>query len=246
MADGVRQDIHNSDVPLVCRSCEARHKGVCGVLSPEHLQYVSKHSTRHTYARGSTITAASDDGERCGNVLSGVIKLSKLLADGRQQIVGLQFAPDFVGRPFKPQTDVSAEAATPVRVCAFPRRVIDEIVRQSPEMEHRLYEQSLRELDEAREWMMTLGRKTAGEKVASFLHLIALQMDPEADFGAQPVRFELPLKRGEIADFLGLTIETVSRQLTQLRKAGVIQFEDNRTVIVPDMEQLLDACETET
>ena len=154
MADKIRQDIHNSDVPLVCRSCEARHKGICGVLSPEHLQYVAKHSTRHTYARGSTVAAAGDDAQRCGNVLSGVIKLSKLLADGRQQIVGLQFAPDFVGRPFKQQTDVTAEAATPVRVCAFPRRVIDEIIRQSPEMEHRLYEQSLRELGEAREWMM--------------------------------------------------------------------------------------------
>ncbi len=245
VAEKPRLDIHNSDVPVVCRSCEARHKGICGALSPEHLTYVAQNSTRHTFARGSSIVDASEDAPRCGNVLGGVVKLSKLMVDGRQQIVGLQFAPDFVGRPFKRRTDVSAEAATAVRVCAFPQRVIDEIIRQSPEMEHRLYEQSLRELDEAREWMVTLGRKTASEKVASFLLLIAEQFDPEAEEGDHPVRFDLPLKRAEIADFLGLTIETVSRQLTHLRKAGVIEIEDSRTVVVDDIELLRDASETE-
>ncbi|MGO4837876.1 helix-turn-helix domain-containing protein, partial [Rhizobiaceae sp. 2RAB30] len=96
----------------------------------------------------------------------------------------------------------------------------------------------LKELDEAREWMLTLGRKTASEKVASFLLLIARNINPYGPEDAKGVVFDLPLTRADIADFLGLTIETVSRQLTILRKDGVIAIESNRHVTVGDMERL--------
>ncbi|MGI9402630.1 MAG: Crp/Fnr family transcriptional regulator [Rhizobiaceae bacterium] len=240
-----RQDIHNSDVPLICKSCEARHKGICGALSAEQLTYLSRHTTKSVVEKEHELFAYGNDIENYSNILSGVVKLTKLMADGRQQIVGLQFAPDFLGRPFKRQSDLSAEAATNVRVCSFPKSVLEEIIRQVPEMEHRLYEQTLKELDEAREWMLTLGRKTASEKVASFLYMIAENIDPEMENARESVRFELPLKRADIADFLGLTIETVSRQLTKLRKAGIIEIENNRTVIIPHLHMLRNACETE-
>ncbi|MEM7461469.1 MAG: Crp/Fnr family transcriptional regulator [Pseudomonadota bacterium] len=238
-----RQDIHNSEIPLICKSCEARHKGICGALSPEQLTFLNKHTTKSVVEKEHELFANGNDIDRYSNILSGVVKLTKLMADGRQQIVGLQFAPDFLGRPFKQQADLSAEAATNVRVCSFPKSVLEEIIRQSPEMEHRLYEQSLKELDEAREWMLTLGRKTASEKVASFLYMISENIDPEQQETSEPIRFELPLKRADIADFLGLTIETVSRQLTKLRKAGIIEIENNRTVIVPHPHKLANACE---
>ncbi len=90
-----------------------------------------------------------------------------------------------------------------------------------------------------------LGRKTAGEKVASFLLMIANHIDPEALDNDETVRFELPLKRLDIADFLGLTIETVSRQITKLRQKGVIEIENNRTVIVSDLQKLEEASETQ-
>ncbi|WP_312414472.1 helix-turn-helix domain-containing protein, partial [Shinella sp.] len=93
-----------------------------------------------------------------------------------------------------------------------------------------------KELDEARDWMLTLGRKTAQEKVASFLYLIATHVDPE---NIETTVFDLPLSRADIADFLGLTIETVSRQFTKLRKENVIRIENNRHVSVPDMERLM-------
>jgi CRP/FNR family transcriptional regulator len=121
--------------------------------------------------------------------------------------------------------------------------VLEDLIRESPDLEHKLHEQALKELDDAREWMLTLGRKTAGEKVASFLFLIASNIDPELSDHDGPIQFELPLKRSDIADFLGLTIETVSRQITKLRKAGVIEVENNRTVIVPNLEKLETACE---
>lgn len=238
-----RQDIHNSEVPALCRSCEARHKGICGVLSEEQLIELSKHTNRQVQTSDTELIAAETESQTYSNILSGVVKLTKLMADGRQQIVGLQFAPDFLGRPFKTQSTTSAEAATNVRVCSFPASILDQMIKDSPELEHKLHEQALNELDEARDWMLTLGRKTASEKVASFLHLIAIHIDPEHDAENKSIRFEIPLKRADIADFLGLTIETVSRQLTKLRKAGVIELETNRIIVIPSLQKLARECE---
>ena len=111
-----------------------------------------------------------------------------------------------------------------MKVCAFRPALLEAMMRDSPDLEHRLHEQTLKELDEARDWMLTLGRKTASEKVASFLYLIATHIDPELESVEGAISFDIPLKRSDIADFLGLTIETVSRQLTKLRHAGVINI----------------------
>ncbi len=233
--DQQRKDIHNSDIPVVCLSCEARHGGVCGALEPAQLTELSRHSKRRDLEAGTEVFGQGERTPGYANIIRGVVKLSKMLADGRQQIVGLQFAPDFLGRPFSTESAHSVETATDTQICAFPRAIIDRLVDQSPELEHRLHEQALKELDEARDWMLTLGRKTAQEKVASLLHLIATHIDPESDTVS---RFELPLSRADIADYLGLTIETVSRQITKLRKDGVIEVEHNREICVPDMDRL--------
>ena len=182
---------------------------------------------------------------RYANILSGVVKLSKLTADGRQQIVGMQFAPDFLGRPFSRQSNVSVQAATDVKVCSFPAHILERLIKQSPQLEHKLHEQALQELDEARSWMLTLGRKTASEKVASFLYLVASHYNPETEAGNAKISFEIPLKRADIADFLGLTIETVSRHMTKLRHVGVIVLINNRSVEVPNMARLLAMTEQE-
>ncbi len=236
-----RKDIHNSDLPVVCRSCEARHRGICGALQPDELLQLSQHATRKVVDDSTELHGADETVESYANIMSGVVKLSKMMTDGRQQIVGLQFAPDFVGRPFSKHTSVAAEAATMVRVCTFPRAALEKIIAETPELEHRLHEQTLKELDEARDWMLTLGRKSAVEKVASFLYLIVTHIDPEREDDTKPVEVELPMKRADIADFLGLTIETVSRQLTNLRKRGVIDIRDRRTVIVPSVKKLMAA-----
>jgi len=232
-----RKDIHNSEIPVLCQACEARHRGVCGALSPVELQQLASKAIRREIAPGTELAADEEQVSHYANILGGVVKLTKILEDGRQQIVGLQFAPDFLGRPFKASSRTNAEAATSVQVCSFPRSAIDNMIKQSPQLEHKLLQQTLDELDEAREWMVTLGRKTAAEKVASFLYLIATHINPEND-KADSITFDLPLTRADIADFLGLTIETVSRQMTKLRKAGVIEIENNRHLTVPDMARL--------
>lgn len=232
------QDIHNSDVPKVCAACEARHRGICGALSDGELIALSRHTRQVNVSAGETLMGESVATVSYANIMSGVVKLSKMLADGRQQLVGLQFAPDFLGRPFSDESQVSAEAASPVGVCRFPKKAIESLIASYPDLEHRLLKQTLRELDEARDWMVTLGRKSAAEKVASFLHLIATHIDPTQPEETKSRTFDLPLTRADIADFLGLTVETVSRQITKLRMDGVVEITNNRHVVIPDLGRL--------
>jgi len=235
VVDALRKDIHNSDVPVVCRACEARHGGVCGSLTPQQLSELSRYTSRRTIQAGGELHGQGQPVHSYANILNGVVKLTKMLPDGRQQIVGLQFAPDFTGRPFSRESALSAEAATDTEICAIPKAALDRLVNNSRDLERRLYSQALIELDEARDWMLTLGRKTAREKVASFLYLIATHIDPDK---AEVQRFELPLTRQDIGDFLGLTIETVSRQITKLRQEKIIHVESNRSVTVHDIRRL--------
>lgn len=234
----MNKNIHNSDIPIVCQACEARHKGVCGALTPVQLTELSKHTTKTVHEHSNELQSSDQDQEQYSNILSGVVKLTKLMPDGRQQIVGLQFAPDFLGRPFSEQSGVVAEAATNVRLCNFPKKVLENFIDESPDMERRLHQQHLNELDEARDWMLTLGRKTAIEKLASFLVLVISHIDPEKYFLKESKDIELPLKRGDIADYLGLTIETVSRQLTNLRKQGLLEVGNKRSIKITNYERL--------
>ena len=225
-------------MPVVCRACEARHRGICGALSPKQLTDLGKYTHIENVKAGTELFADGDRVTTYSNVLAGVVKLTKLLADGRQQIVGLQFAPDFMGRPFHSSRNVYAETAGDVLICSFPKAAIDRLISETPDLEHRILEQTLKELDEAREWMFALGRKSAIEKIASFLLLIANHYDPEALDESNSVTFDLPLKRSEIADFLGITIETVSRNITKLRKERIIVIENNRQITVPNLMRL--------
>jgi CRP/FNR family transcriptional regulator len=234
----VREDIHTTGFPALCASCEARHRGICGSLTAEQLTQLAKASSKRRAEQGAELIGEAENVESYANVLSGVVKLTKMLSDGRQQIVGLQFAPDFVGRPFRTESTLTAEAATDVELCSFPRAAVERMMVAQPDLEHRLLQQTLKELDQARDWMVTLGRKTAAEKVASFLLMIARNIDPTMQPGQRAVAFDLPLSRAEIADFLGLTIETVSRQFTRLRTEGAISIEHNRHVILDDIRKL--------
>jgi CRP/FNR family transcriptional regulator len=236
----VRKDIHNSEVPVLCQSCESRHQGICGALNAEQLVALSRHTRRVHREQGHELLADAMPITSFVNVLRGVIKLTKVLEDGRQQVVGLQFAPDLLGRPFAAESRVSAETASDVELCMIPKPALEALMRESGALEHRVMMQALRELDEARDWMVTLGRKTAGEKVASFLYLIATHIDPTENEAL--ATFDLPLSRADIADFLGLTIETVSRQLSKLKADKVIEITNYRHVTVSDLTQLRLRC----
>jgi CRP/FNR family transcriptional regulator len=171
-------------------------------------------------------------------IVSGVVKLVKAQHDGRQQIVGLQFPADFVGRPYTSKHSLVAEATTNLEVCCFAKNAFENLMQEHPSLEQALLRRALDELDASREWMFLLGRKTAREKVASLLSSVAMrfaQSGSEAECKPAALRFDLPLSRNEIADALGLTIETVSREIRYLKSNGVIFTAGRRNVIVPDL-----------
>jgi len=243
LSETARIDIHDSDTPLLCRSCEVRHKGLCGSLDAAQLLAMAKHTRMTRYEAGKLLAGEETPIQSYANVMRGVVKLTKVLENGRQQVVGLQFAPDFLGRLFGRENAVTAEAASDVELCEVPRAAFERLMVEYPQMEHRLFGQVLRELDEARDWMVTLGQKTAAEKVASLLYLIAGHIAPSTGTETRDTAvFDLPLSRIDIAEFLGLTIETVSRQITKLRSEGVISVVANRQITVPSLSRLKARC----
>jgi CRP/FNR family transcriptional regulator, anaerobic regulatory protein len=203
-----------------CNHCPVRHHAVCGAMDDGQLRKLSHISHRKHYVAGQTILSDEEPVDFFANVISGTIKLTKTMPDGRQQIVGLLFAPDFLGRAFSKSNPYSAEAANEVEICSFSNAAFERLSHEYPDLQHKLFERTLDELDAAREWMLLLGRKTAEEKVASFLLMLArrsLLTGCKHVAAQETASFELPLTRSDMADYLGLTIETVSRQLTKLK-----------------------------
>lgn len=229
-----------------CASCAIRHQAICGALSDEELTALNAIAHFRKVRAGQTVMADSEPSSFFGNVLSGAVKLTKMMPDGRQQIVGLLFPSDFLGRAFSPDAPYYAEAASDVELCTFPRTEFERLLKAYPTLEHRLLEHTLDELDASREWMLLLGRKNAEEKVASFLVMIARRARNVGCAGSDNLdfaRFALPLSRAETADYLGLTIETVSRQITRLRARGLISLEKGRTFVVPSIRALAQVAE---
>lgn len=244
MADSlVRETEFLTDFPSVCTTCSAHSHGVCGGLSAPELVVFGKYTFMRSVQKGDIISFDADDVTEYANIVSGTAKLSKIMEDGRQQILGLQFAPEFMGRPFSGTAHITIEAATDMELCVFPKSAFEKMAHQAPGFEHRLLQQTLTQLDTAREWMVTLGRKTAAEKVATFLLLLAKNMKIDLTSNEDRAEFEIPITRNDIADFLGLTIETVSRQITKLRKAEVIHVENHNHIFVPSIRRLELRCE---
>ena len=229
-----------------CDTCAVRHRAVCGALSRDEIDQINSIARHRTVPPGHRIIGTEDKITSFSNIISGVVKLSKTLSDGRQQILGLQFASDFIGRPFRVSSPYDAEAVTDVHLCSYDRSQFERLVTQYPDLQHRLFEHTLDELDAAQEWMVLLGRKSAEEKVASLVLMISRRLDAvgcKPKSAAEAFKFEMPLTRAEIADFLGLTIETVSRQFSRLKTAKIISLEGSKIIHIIDPERLEQCCE---
>ncbi|HRX37243.1 MAG TPA: Crp/Fnr family transcriptional regulator [Aestuariivirga sp.] len=213
-------------------------------MNDDQIRKLAQIAHRKKIPSGQTIISDEEPVDFFANVISGAIKLTKTLPDGRQQIVGLLFPPDFLGRAYSRNNPYTAEAATDVEICAFPNAAFERLVAEHPEFQSRLFQHTLDELDAARDWMLLLGRKTAEEKVASFLLMLArrsMMTGCQHKGPAGVAAFELPLTRSDIADYLGLTIETVSRQLTRLKTSNIIRLSSSRLIMVPDLDRLTGA-----
>lgn len=192
-----------------------------------------------TYPAGSPIIFAGDRMKFVGSVVTGVARLSQTMEDGRRQMVGLLLPSDFVGRPGRSYAAFDVEATTDVILCRFERKPFEKLLKDIPHLRERMLEMALDELDSAREWMLLLGRKTAREKIASLLIIIARRQNAVQDETHTDVQFDLSLTREAMSEYLGLTLETVSRQINALKKDNIIALEKKRRVVVKDFARLL-------
>ena len=164
------------------------------------------------------------------NVTSGALRLYRILPDGRRQVTGFAFAGDFLGLSMLDRFAVSADALGPVTACRFERLAFMDLLRGQPGLMMHLHEIMGHELSRAKDMMMLLGRRTADERIAAFLTGLQARY---VRIGRSSVTLELPMNRLDIADHLGLTIETVSRTLSRLDREGCI-------LIVPGGVRLVD------
>jgi CRP/FNR family transcriptional regulator len=230
---------HKSSDFTPCADCNIRYRAVCSTCDNNELSKLEEIKYYRTYDAGQPIMFEGDEMHFVASVVKGAATLSRSLPDGRVQMVGLMLPSDFIGRPNRETVGFDVTAIQKVTLCCFRRKPFEVMVETTPHIGQRLLEMTLDELDVAREWMILLGRKTAREKIAFLLALIGRRT---ADLHLAKVndglQFEMPMSREAMSNYLGLTIETVSRQMTALRKEGIIILTGTRDIKIPDMARL--------
>ena len=202
-----------------CHACDVREMSVCGSLEPAELDRLSAIASKVTVDARQTIIYEGEGADNVFNLTLGTVRLSKMLPDGRRQITGFLFPGDFLGLVFNETYGYTAEAVTAVSLCRFPRWKFEALLSKFPHLEKRLLSIASNELMAAQDQMLLLGRKSSQEKVASFLLMLSRRA---ARHGLPDNPIDLPMNRADIADYLGLTTETVSRALKHLHKNGLL------------------------
>lgn len=213
-----------------CADCKVRLLSVCAALSCGELDELEALSQQLHLASRQALFRQDDHADAVYNVCEGMVRLSRLLPDGRRHVMGFAMVGDFLGLALTERYKVTAEALTPTILCRLDKRPFANLVEAKPHLLHRLHERVGYELNLAQDQMTLLSRRTAEEKVASFLLLLR---DRYARIGQTSVTLPLPMGRQDIADHLGLTIETISRLLTRLDREKVL-------LIVPGGVRLVD------
>eukprot|EP01035_Chromulina_nebulosa_P032232 gene32232-43034_t len=204
-----------------CNRCGARALSVCGSVADSDLARLGALAEVVTLTPGAVLTREGDAAPYVFNITSGSLRVYKLLPDGRRQITGFLFAGDFLGLAIGEHYVFSADAIEPTTVCRFRKGPFRALVESSPPLEHMLLQRTSHELAAAQNQMLLLGRKTAVERLASFLMDLS---DRDRRAGGAGRIIQLPMTRAEIADYLGLTTETVSRVTSRLKLRGVIRL----------------------
>jgi CRP/FNR family transcriptional regulator len=222
-------DPHGAGDP--CSTCGARPLSVCNAIADADLWRLATIAVATDAPAGQSFIDEGEPANFFFNVTAGTAKLFKLLPDGRRQITGFVGPGHFLGLAVSDTYAFGAEAIDHVHYCRFPRARLRTLLDDFPLMEKRLLEVAANELVAAQEQMLLLGRKTARERLASFLVMQSRQGIP---CGHSRQRFKLPMTRSDIADYLGLTIETVSRTLTRLRAEGLIAIMSQSELAIRD------------
>ncbi|MDP1965283.1 MAG: helix-turn-helix domain-containing protein [Reyranella sp.] len=223
------------DLATPCRHCGAREFNICQALDAAQQDRLFALATRLQLGKRERLFAAGDRARYVYNLTEGTVSVSRSLTDGRRQILGFLLPGDFLGLEAGESHRCDAEALTEAKVCRFERAAFDTFLQGNPEVALRLLQIASSDLAQAARHEVLLGRKTAVERIASFL------VDLRDRSGARHLRTRplvLPMTRSEIADYTGMTIETVSRVLGRLKSRKVIELVGASTVRVLDDAEL--------
>ena len=218
-----------------CAHCDVRSRSVCSAIEDRDLSRLAALAQVIDIPRGKVFIEEGESADHFFNITAGTARLYKLLPDGRRQITGFARLGHFLGLAVQKSYTFSAEAIEPVRLCRFSRPKLRALLDDFPAMEKRLLETANNELVAAQEQMLLLGRKTARERIASFL--IAQRNCGEYP-DTTPIVLHLPISRADIADYLGLTVETVSRTFSRLKTEKLIALGTSVEVIILDLKRL--------
>ena len=211
-----------------CAACDVRLRTFCKTLDAAELRKFKANGPTVAVTARQPLFHEGDRADVVFNLISGSARLYKLLPDGRRQVTGFLFPGDFLGITVEDEHAFSAETLEPSEMCRFPRHRFEAFVDERPAMRRELYRMAMHELAAAQQQMVLLGRKNAVERLASFLLLLLERIGNSAD------QVTLPMNRTDIADYLGLTKETVSRAFTAFKIGGMIRL------LADDVVQILD------
>ncbi|MGV6801893.1 MAG: Crp/Fnr family transcriptional regulator [bacterium] len=207
-----------------CSVCKIRETSLCATVDPEEMQLISKTMAHHSIKEGQALVSAGEISKYLYIVVSGVFRLVRFMDDGRRQITGFVFPGEIVGVSRTKQSIHTAEALEPSLVCSFSHSYLNEISHRFPDIKDKLIARGDTELEKAEDHIMLLGKQTAHERVISFIELLLAKQS-----GADN-RIYLPMSRQDIADYLGLRLETLSRTLASLKKDGHLQKVSGRFI----------------
>ena len=197
-------------------------------------QTLAQASLRRVEAK-EFVFAEGDPTTHVFRVETGAVALYKVLADGRRQVVGFAYPGDLIGLGAQGEHVMNAQAIKPTRLRCLPIAMLHRTAARDAALGFKLYEALARELAATRDLMLTTGQRSAAERVVSFL--LAFSRRSERN-GQSASEFELPMTRADIGDFLGLTIETVSRTFTKLKSLGLIELPQSNRVKLVDIDEL--------
>jgi CRP/FNR family transcriptional regulator len=220
-------------IPTATPKIDIAGLAMCRGLAKQGASRVVAVSTLQKAKGGETLFCEGEESDGIYEVVTGMLRLHKLLPDGRRQITGFLGTGQVLGLAPEGTHVYSAEAITDITVCRYPRAGFDRLIDEVPGLARRLLTVTSHELRAAQDQMLLLGRKAAAEKVASFLLLMAERQHSD-DVVA------VPMARSDIADYLGLTTETVSRTFTKLKNEGLIALPTPNNVEILDRDQLED------
>lgn len=213
-----------------------RDSAACSALQPEDREELARLGRSHAFSRGETVFAAGERLDGCATLTRGLLKISHTDSDGNERILSLIHPSGFVGEMFAPVAHHDVVALADSRVCLFRREEYEAAIARYPDLALALLRRSATDLYDARAQIALDSRRSAAAKLAGLMLALARAASHSPCHAAES--FDLPLTRGEMAALLGLTIETVSRQLGRFEGDGVIERKSARGILVKDAARL--------